>query len=364
MKVLLLASHFEIGGITSYVLSLAKGLAASGIEVGVAAAPGAGVKQLGDIPFYDIGPRTKCEIGPRAFMASLKVLKIVREHGYDILHAQTRVASYISFWVSKITGVPFISTAHGYYNSHLGRKLFPCWGKLVIAISQHVRQHLLYDFYLNEKYLRLIYNGTDLSRFPDEISLAEKKESRIAFGFDPDVPTLGIVARLSSVKGHEFFFKALAGIRDDYDFQVMVVGEGPEEESLFDLVKRLHLADKVRFLGMMENTLPVLKAMDVFVLPSLQEGLSLSILEAQACGLPVVATNVGGISEIVENERTGILTQPRDDKALGKAIVRFLEDPESAENMGYAGKVLVDRQFSLEEMVKKVIGVYNEVLTG
>ncbi|MDP8217306.1 MAG: glycosyltransferase family 4 protein [Candidatus Theseobacter exili] len=364
MKVLLLASHFEIGGITSYVLSLAKGLIANGIEVGVASAPGRGIKQLGDIPFFDIGPRTKCEIGPRSVRSALKVSRIVREHGFDILHAQTRVASFISFWVSKSTGTPFISTAHGHYNSHLGRRLFPCWGKLVIAISQHVRQHLLYDFNLNEKYLRLIYNGTDLDRFPDKISAVEKKKIRINFGLDPDLPTLGIVARLSPVKGHEYFFKALARIKDNYDFQVVIVGEGPEKNSLQDLVSYLKLDDNVKFFGSMENTIPVLKAMDIFVLPSLQEGLSLSILEAQACGLPVVATNVGGISEIVENERTGILTQPRDDESLGEAIKRFLDDPDAARRMGWEGRVLVNKQFSLEEMVKKVISVYNEVLTG
>lgn len=364
MKVLLLASHFEIGGITSYVLSLAKGLIANGIEVGVASASGRGVKQLGDIPFFDIGPRTKCEIGPRSFKSALKVSRIVREHGFDILHAQTRVTSFISFWVSKRTGIPFISTAHGYYNSHLGRRLFPCWGKLVIAISQHVRQHLLHDFNFNEKYLRLIYNGTDLDRFPDKISAVEKKKIRINFGLDPDLPILGTVARLSPVKGHEYFFKALARIKNNYDFQVVIVGEGPEKNSLQDLVSHLKLDDNVKFLGAMEDTIPVLKAMDIFVLPSLQEGLSLSILEAQACGLPVVATNVGGISEIVENERTGILTQPRDDESLGEAIQRFLDDPDAARRMGWEGRVLVNKQFSLEEMVKKVINVYNEVLTG
>jgi glycosyltransferase involved in cell wall biosynthesis len=243
----------------------------------------------------------------------------------------------------------------------LGRRLFGCWGKKVIAISAAVEKHLINDFKVEPKRAALIHTGIDIEKFKAEnrkSKLDIKKEYGLKEG-----PVVGIIARLSSVKGHKFLVSAMQKvIEKNKAAQLLIVGEGEEEASLRELARKLGIADSVIFERTALDTRELLSIMDVFVLPSIAEGLGLSILEAQAAGVAVVASDVGGISSIIKGGTTGLLVAPADPDRLAAAILRLLEDKELAAALAGAGRKFVCENFSIEDMVKKVEAVYQEVL--
>jgi len=361
MKVLLVTTHLNPGGITSYTLSLASALEERGCQVLLASGGG----QLADkfpSTHFNVGIDTKCEVGLKVLMGSVKMRQVIRSNQIDLVHAQTRVAAMTSFISTRREKIPFLTTAHGFFRPHLGRRLFGCWGEGVIAISTQVQEHLKRDFHVKPEKIHLIYNGTNHTRYETKLPADERKRKIRQIGFDPDMPLIGIVARLSPVKGHTYLMKALYELKKEMNVQCLVVGDGPSREAFLKEMNELNLQDTVRWIRWVEDPKEVLDLLDIFVLPSLQEGLSLSILEAQAAAIPVVASNVGGISEVVEDKQTGILVPPQNPGALKQALKELLQDLEKARQMGIKGKEHIKNQFSLGRMANQVIQVYDEIL--
>jgi glycosyltransferase involved in cell wall biosynthesis len=167
------------------------------------------------------------------------------------------------------------------------------------------------------------------------------------------------VARLDEVKGHRFLLEA-ARLVPEATF--VLAGEGPERAALEAQALGLGVADHVCFMGHQADVPSLLASCDVVVLPSLAESSSLTLLEAMAARKPVIATRVGGIPEIVEDGQTGLLVPPSDPPALAAAIRSLLVDPDRAERLASAGRARVQRDFTLEAMVRGVAAVYDEVL--
>jgi glycosyltransferase involved in cell wall biosynthesis len=161
------------------------------------------------------------------------------------------------------------------------------------------------------------------------------------------------------MKGHSVLLDAISGVPD---VTLVLVGDGPEDAALRRQAQRLDIVERVVFLGFRTDIPELLSSCDLFVLPSMLEGLPLSILEAMAAGRAVVATTVGGIPEAVENGITGVLVPPRDPSALAKAIRNLLADPLLASRMGAAGKARVNQHFSVTAMTQRVAQTYLEVL--
>ncbi|MBI1870453.1 MAG: glycosyltransferase family 4 protein [Chlamydiae bacterium] len=362
IKVLLVASHLDAGGITSYLLTLAKALKEKGVDPFIASGGGQ-FERSTDLAHFNIGIHTKSELSLHVLKGAWRMKKIIQEEGIQLIHAQTRVAAVTSFIASHLCGIPFLTTAHGFYRPHRGRKIFPCWGDAVIAISSHVRDHLEKDFKVSHEKIHLIYNGTDLSKLNHLPLEEEKMEFRRQYHLDKDIPTIGIIARLSPVKGHRFLLEALHALSKVRKLQCLVVGDGPSRKEFLDDLTRFNLKNIVRWIPWTDHSWEVLSLLDVFVLPSLQEGLSLSILEAQAAGVPVVASNVGGISEVVVDGKTGILVPPQDSQALERTLNKMLEDPALARHMGSQGREHVSQKFNLDRMTDKVIALYEKVLS-
>lgn len=173
----------------------------------------------------------------------------------------------------------------------------------------------------------------------------------------------GIIARLSEVKGHKYLITAMKSvIKEIPDAQLLIVGEGKIQKDLEALSDRLGIGGNIRFVPAVSDTSGPLSAMDVFVMPSLQEGLGLSIMEAMLSGVPVVASKVGGIPSLVKDGITGILVRPEDPAGLALAIVDLLKDKEKAAGLAVAAKELIIREFSLEKMVEQTERVYSECL--
>ncbi|MEI8176233.1 MAG: glycosyltransferase family 4 protein [Candidatus Omnitrophota bacterium] len=363
MNILLVTTHLRMGGVSIYVVTLAQALKRRGHAVTVVSAGGELVKRLereGVTHCYaDID--TKSELDPRIFAAAYRLFWLIREKNVDIVHTNTRVTQVMGELLARATGATHLSTCHGFFKPRFGRRLFGCWGTKVIAISDAVREHLVNDFRIRKSRIEMINNGIDLANsrrvyLPHEKKVI-RKEMELADG-----PVVGIIARLSSVKGHRYLVMAMRKVIDQIPAaQLLIIGEGPEGEELKGMVKDLKLEKSVIFAKTVLDTRGALAVMDVFVLPSIHEGLGLALLEALSCAVPVVASDTGGIYSIVKDNSTGLLAPPRDSAALAAAILRLLNDRVLAGRLAAAGKDLVYERFSIDDMTTKVEAVYREV---
>ena len=363
MKILLLTTHINIGGITSYLLTLTKGLTAKGHQVVVASSGGNMLKEFerAGARHLMVDVRTKSEIHPKLWWASSLISGFILEEGIEVIHAHTRVTQVMGHFLSGQTGVPMVTTCHGFFKRRWFRKVFPCWGKGVIAISCPVALHLWKDFGVANERIHMVTNGIDLKRFT-VADQGERNKKRLELGIG-DHPVIGIIARLSDVKGIDVLLKAMpVVIQAIPNIQLIIAGEGPEKEKLQQIVQDLSLHAFVRFESTVNHTRDLLAAFDVFVMPSLMEGLGLSVIEAQATGIPVIASNVGGLPELVEDSKTGYLVPVGDSQVLAQRIIEMLKNPVQAKAMAAEARFLVEQKFSSEKMVEGTLKVYEQYL--
>jgi glycosyltransferase involved in cell wall biosynthesis len=208
----------------------------------------------------------------------------------------------------------------------------------------------------------LLQNGVDTEHF--RLPPADP-QARAALGLDPRRPVVGTIGRLEDRKGHDQLLRAagamLAGTNGRRP-QLVIVGDGPLRERLAGQARTLGVADSVRFEGTVADVRPVLAAMDVFVLPSHAEGMSNALMEAMAAARPVVATAVGGNTEVVTDGETGLLVPPADPDAIARAVDGLLRDPERASGLGAAARQFVTRHFGARARVAELERLYEERL--
>jgi len=231
----------------------------------------------------------------------------------------------------------------------------------VIAISEPVAKHLAEDFRIDKQRIVLIHNGLDIRDFPF-VDENIRQERRREFNIQGD-PVIGIIARLSEVKGHRVLIKAMLAVVEKFPKAVLlIIGQGTMEASLRGLVRDLRLGTNVQFLPVVNKTTNVLGAMDIFVMPSLQEGLGLAVMEAQASGLPVVASRVGGLPSLIRHGETGLLVKPNDESELSPAILKLFGDRAKARAMGQAARKFIEQEFSVDEMAEDTLRLYEHLL--
>ena len=236
------------------------------------------------------------------------------------------------------------------------RDLTPHMDQL-IAVSRMIEKKL-HDEGRTSAPIRLIYNGVDLTRYDEQEPCCTLPEE---YGLEPGSQLVGVVARLEPEKGHPTLLEAwpqvLRSVPDSY---LLIVGEGSRREALEAQARELRVAHRVVFTGRRDDVPAVTAALDVAVLPSYREAQGLSILEAMALSRPVVASNVGGIPEMITDGETGLLVPPHDADALATAIIRLLRDHPFADVIGRRGHDLVHDRFCIELMVSAIQTIYDE----
>ncbi|MFH1782215.1 MAG: glycosyltransferase family 4 protein [Candidatus Omnitrophota bacterium] len=366
MRILLLTTHLNIGGISTYVVSLAKALKAKGNEVYVVSSGGVLVPKLTKegVSHIKIDLLTKSFLHPKVFKGIFEIHRLVKTLDIDIIHAQTRITQVIGFFVSKISKAKFVSTCHGFFRKNPGRAIFPAWGEKVIAISEAVKDHLKKDFNVDESRIALIYNGIDIKKFLRvAITEDEKKEFKNKFGIKEGSKVIGTISRFTPDKGHDVLLYAFKEIlKEAPDIVLVFVGDGKEKSRIIDFMQSFNLSDNVVFIKPQINTVNVLSIMDIFMFtPTRKEGFGLVLLEALAMGKPIVATNVGGVSTVIKDGVNGFLVGPMKPELLIKPVLKLLKDEELYKNMARAGKETVVQKFSVDGMADKTEDIYNEV---
>lgn len=365
MRVLHVNTHMNIGGIGQYIVSLAKALKQNRVECFVASSGGELFPELVrlDIRHIRLNMNTKFEFGPKVFRAASRLAHIIKDEKIDLIHAHTRVSQVASYLASRRTGIPYIATCHGYFNAKLSRRLFDTWGEKVVAISEAVRAHLEKDFNVNPQRIEVIYNGIDLDRFSNIYSMDQIARAKRSLGIPRGV-IVGTMGRLSSIKGQKFLIEAMKDVTSkSKDTRCLIIGSGREEAALKDLSKSLGLEDRVIFTGAAYMDIPLyLACMDIFVLPSIEEGLGLALLEAMSLGRPCVASATGGIKDIVDDGVNGILTPVGDSGSIANAVLKILSDKDLAKNMSEKARDFVKSRFSIEAMTDNMIDLYGRVI--
>ncbi|MFA6216863.1 MAG: glycosyltransferase family 4 protein [Candidatus Omnitrophota bacterium] len=363
MNILYLTTHLNPGGITSYLLTLSRAMKQKGHTVYIAASSGELLPRFQEagITYIPVPINTKQEISLAVVRTFFILARKVKEYNIDIIHAQTRVAQVASCLLEIFCRTPYVSTCHGFFKKRLFRMMFPCWGRLCIAISQQVQDHLVNDFKLSGQSIRLVSNGIDLDRFirsDEQTCLKTRKELGLG-----NALVVGILARLSEVKGHRYLIEAMKLVSARIvNARLLIIGEGKIKKDLMDLCDSLAISDKIIFLPNVLETVRFLSIMDVFVMPSLHEGLGLSLMEAMALGLAVIGSDVGGIKSLIQHNSNGLLVKPADPAELSCAIIALLEDQKRREQLAFRGQSFIRENFSQSKMAAQTQRVYEECL--
>jgi sugar transferase (PEP-CTERM/EpsH1 system associated) len=366
VQVLLLITELNVGGAERIVAQLATHLPRDRYQVRVAClyaphAVGADIEAAG-IPVINLDMRGKGDL-----RAPLRLLRLLRREPVDVLHAHLFHANFLAATVGKAAGVPVvIATRHsieigGRLRERINRATRPLCDT-VVAVSREVYQAEIDRSGIDSARVTLIPSGVELDRFaaPDP---AATERLRRAWHIQPETKLIGTVGRLVPPKGHTYLLDAATRLRDRAPkLRIAIVGDGPLRPALEAQTRSLGLSDTVIFTGIRREVPEILALLDLFVLPSLWEGLPIALLEAMAAGRPVVATRVGGVPEVVVDGTTGRLVATSDPDALANAILTLLQDPDLRRRMGAAGQARVRKHFSVERMVKDMDQLYCRLL--
>jgi glycosyltransferase involved in cell wall biosynthesis len=289
---------------------------------------------------------------------------IIYRHGVDLVHVNSYVPGNYARLAAFLMQVPvIIDHWHGFTRFNRKRRLI-CRSlarvtDLSLAVSPGVRDYLIRQGGLNPAKVRVVPNGVDIAAIA---AARPGPEVRRELGLPAATPLIGLVARLDHWgKGHKELFAALAQLQGRYPCQALLVGGGRRIEEMRHLAGSLGLAGQVHFLGQRQDVPDLLQAMDIFILPSYSEGVSLALLEAMAAGRPVIATAVGGTPEVVTDGVTGLLIPPQDPEALARALERMLAEPAWARQLGDQARHHVEANFSLDRLGREINGIYEEL---
>lgn len=293
----------------------------------------------------------------------LRAHRLLRERSIDVMHSHEFATNFYSTVLSVVTGIPVIATSHGknYYSDKLRRRLayrFVARHGRLVAVSHDLKRFMSEQVGIPPEQISVVHNGIDLRRYSFE---SVPGTVRHELGIDDAQYVLGTVGNLFAVKGQVYLLRAFKQVVDRAPTSVLLIaGDGDQLIPLKQECESLGIAGQVRFLGFRGDVPRLLQAFDVFVLPSLSEGLPLSILEALSLERPVVATAVGGNGEIIESDVSGYLVPPADPESLAKTILRVLGDTALSTRLGKAGRNRVEKAFSLENMVMEYQSLYEK----
>jgi glycosyltransferase involved in cell wall biosynthesis len=360
-------AHFidspDPGGAETVVIDLTRQLRAAGIDASILHFGNEWIMQNCDrlnLP-HQIAPAYKqYKSGKSLPIFGWRFGRLLRGMKVDILHSHLLGAVIGGGLSSFFARTPHLGTLHDVYMLEERPDYIPLLklavksGTRLVAVSNQIKQHLCSmggEIFAN---LPIIANGTDTNRF----SMRDKVPLREKLGIGKDEFVYVNVARMVPIKQHELLIEAFSRVSPDALTRLLLVGDGPQMEELQQTVNRKGLSERVSFLGFRKDTEEILSACDCFVLCSDSEGLSCSVLEAMASGLPAIATDVGGNSELIVEGKTGMLTEKGNAGDLASKMEHLRKNKVLCEAMGQHARARVEAQYANERVVEHYVDQY------
>lgn len=359
------------GGVERGTIEIATALKQEGIQNAVVSEGGKMVAELEALGVEHITLPVKSKNPFVMWLNARRLAKILKEKQVSVVHVRSRAPAWSVKWACQQTGVPFIATFHGAYGTK------PAWlkkaynrvmvqGKLVIAVSAFIRQHIMKEYHVPEQHIRLIYRGADIDKFdPKQVSVADINEFIKEYNIPTDKPIITLVGRLSKIKGHSVVLNALRQMKHKKVTCLFLGGKAKPKymEVLERELKQLSPETQVRIFSVPGSKMPIaLSVSDVVVQPTLvPESFGRGIAEAQAMGKIVVASNHGGAVELISNGRTGFLTPVGDADVLAHVLDQVLDMPKSErQKIEEESMASVRNNFSIKKMCDRTIQTYRE----
>lgn len=358
MNILQILPSLDFGGVERGTVDLAGKLVKEGNEAYCISAGGSLVSALEErgAVHYQLPVDKKSFFN--VLSCAEKVAQVIREKKIDLVHARSRVPAWIAYLACRRTETKFITTSHGYYAKHFGSKVMG-WGSACIVPSVIIGRHMIEDFGVCEDKIHVIPRGVDLKVFVYNPKLSDAKGEFV----------VAMIGRITPLKGHMYFLKAVAKLnRLIPKLKVIIAGSPPRKkprylDDLLTLTRRFGLERCVNFIGSQKDIPSLLSGIDCVVMASTaQEAFGRVVIEAQAVGVPVVATRVGGIVDVVEDQKTGLMVDPCDAEGICKAVLKIHKDKEFAANLRKNAREKVEKNYTLDLMAERTIELYKKEL--
>ncbi len=335
-----------------------------GERVIVLCRPGSGLEKRAGAAGLDVvtnGLRSSHDIAAVKFVVAL-----IKREGVDVVSTHSGVDSFLCAVAARLSRrKPVIVRTRHLALPITSKTTYSLLPHRVVTVSEYVRRHLVDGKGLKKDRVVTIPTGIDLERFNPEKTPDTFRQGAGGAGFKEKDLIVGTVAILRRKKGHHVLLDAIPRVLREFGHVKFVfAGDGPQKENIERKIKELGIEKSVTLLGLRADVECVLKGMDLFVLPTLQEALGTSILEASAMGKAVISTRVGGVPEVVIEGVTGQLVDPEDSGALSDAIIKLLKDGPLRRSMGVEGRKLVNKEFSTERMVERMHALYIGLVNG
>lgn len=364
MHILLMAQSLDKGGRTRRLCNLAKQLERRGHSVSICTfeAPLEFIKK--QFPILEhvhlLGGRHN------KFFMIKQFNSLVAKLAPDIIHANCEESFLVGGVTGRLRGIPVLGTYHRsnleFYRPCFRYKFFAALMTRCIAISKQRISLMQNQLGIAPDKITLIHGGVDLAAVKDS---GDKAAAKAKLGLNPNGHLLLSLGHLGEIKGHDYTLAALVKVISRFpDVHLYIGGDGQPEDyhRLRELIQRYGLEDHVTMLGEVTNAFELMAVCDVFVQPSLEEAFGLVFIEAGAHGKPTVATEVGGIPDIIVDNETGILVPPGDSSALAAAIIKMLENPEWTRELGKNARERIVNNFSIEKMADNYMNVYTTLV--
>jgi glycosyltransferase involved in cell wall biosynthesis len=363
-KILHLITELELGGAERLLATLLPRLDRARFEASVAYlygdAPLRPELEAAGLRVTKLDSRGKLDV-----TAFSRLVELLRRERFDILHTHLIQADLMGYFAARRARAPVVvSTKH---NTHYFRSHAPWLSRLdafvnrrltrIVAVSHAVREHYVQTQRLDPARIEVIHNGIELERFRGARPLA-----RSALGLRDDERFVCAVGSLTEKKGHDVLLRAWGDVKNRQpNARLALVGDGPLRAELERTVEALGLRASVSFLGRRPDVPEILRAADLFVLPSRWEGFGIAVVEAMAAGAPVVASSVDGVREIVRDQQDGLLVPPGEAGRLAEAVAALLADPARAKQLADSARQRAE-EFSIQATADRLAGLYASLL--